>query len=368
MRFSLTSEQEDLRSTLSGLLGARAALATTRAAVDAGERPDPSVWAELVEMGVAAVDLAEESGGIGLGAVELAVVLEAAGAVLYPGPLLSSTGFAAGLVDGPDEASTALASQVASGLVLAAAVPDRPGEWTATSVTTSAREDGGSWRLDGVKEAVLQADLADVLVVAGRLPDGDVGLFTVPATDALIEPVPGLDSARSLCRVVLSDTPAELLLRDAADRISVAGLRAATALAAESIGAARAALELTASYVTTRTQFGEPVGVFQGVKHRLADLLVEVELATSAVYLAACHLAADDHDAASVSAPLAVHVATDALARAGADAVQLHGGMGFTWESACHWFVTWGQTSRWLLGGDAQRLEQVYERAHLMAP
>jgi alkylation response protein AidB-like acyl-CoA dehydrogenase len=366
MQFSLTAEQEDLRSALSGLLADRADLATTRAAVDAGERPDRGVWAALVEMGVATVDLAEQLGGTGLGAVELAVVLEQAGAVLYPGPLLASTGFAAGLVAGDDEGSAALARRLADGQVLAAAVPDRPGSWTPDAVAARARETADGWRLDGTKEAVLQADEAELLLVAARTPEGDVALFAVRPADAGIVPEPSLDTARSLCRVELDHTPAELVLRHAEDRLGAAGLRAAAALAAESAGAARTALELTASYVTTRRQFGQPVGAFQGVKHRLADLLVEVELATSAAYLAACHLAAGDLDAASVSAPLAVHAATAALARAGADAVQLHGGMGFTWESPCHWFVTWGQTSRWLLGGDADRLERIYDRAHLM--
>ena len=365
MQFSLTADQKMLRSATTGLLEDRASLAATRARADAGEPPDPGVWAALLEMGAATVDLADEHGGTGLGAVELAVVLEQAGAVLYPGPLLASTGFAAGLVAGDDEASAGWTRRLAEGAVAAAAVPDRPAWWAAAAVTTTAHHLDGAWRLRGVKEAVLQADQADVLLVAARIETG-VALFAVRPDDAAIEVLPALDPARPLCRVTLDGAPAELLLPGAEDRIRRAGLRAATALAAESVGAARAALDLTVSYAGARRQFGQPIGAFQAVKHRLADLLVEVELATSAVYLAACHLAAGDLEAASASAPLAVHAATETLVRAGADAVQLHGGMGFTWESPCHRYVTWAQTSRWLLGPDAARLEEMYDRAHLM--
>ena len=366
MKFALTADQELLRSATTDLFSERAPLAVTRARVDAGGSPDPGAWAALLELGGATVDLAEEHGGTGLGVVELAIVLEQAGAVLYPGPLLASTGFAAGLVAGDDDASAAVCRRLAEGWVACAAVPDRPGPWSAAAVTTTAHQIDGDWRLRGVKEAVLQADCADVLLVAARTEDGGVALFAVTPDDAGIEVLPTLDPARSLCRVTLADARAELLLPGADDRIRRGGLRATTALAAESVGAARAALDLTASYVTTRTQFGQPIGAFQAVKHRLADLLVEVELATSAVYLAACHLAAGDLVAASASAPLALHAATETLVRAGTDAVQLHGGMGFTWESPCHRYVTWAQTSRWLLGSDAARLEEMYERAHLL--
>ena len=370
MRFALTADQELLRSATTGLFAEQAPLALTRARADAGVPPDPGAWAALLEMGAATVDLAEERGGTGLGVVELAIVLEQAGAVLYPGPLLASTGFAAGLVTGDDDPSAAVCRRLAEGWVACAAVPDRPGPWSAAAVITTAHLGDGGWRLRGVKEGVLHADRADVLLVAARIDDGgaggDIALFAVAPDDAGIEVLPALDPARSLCRVTLADARAELLLRGAGDRIRRAGLRATTALAAESVGAARAAMDVTASYVTTRKQFGQPVGAFQAVKHRLADLLVEVELATSAVYLVACHLAAGDLDAASASAPLALHAATETLVRAAADAVQLHGGMGFTWESPCHRYVTWAQTSRWLLGSDAARLEEMYERAHAL--
>jgi alkylation response protein AidB-like acyl-CoA dehydrogenase len=361
MRFSLTADQNDLRDAARSLLEERAPLGVSRALTDAGRPYDAATWRELVEMGVVTVDLPEALGGTGLGMVELAVVMEVAGSVLYPGPLMSTCGFAAGLLG--DDVSSQLGHRLVEGVVMAAVVPGQPRGWHPDAVTVMARESASGWQLSGSVPGVLGADVAELLVVAARTDDGDVALFSVEPSSATIAVEPGLDAARPLSTATFSDAAATLVERSADQRLHRAGLRAATALAAESVGAARAALDLTVAHVATRRQFDQPIGAFQAVRHRLSDLLTEIELSTSAVYLAALHVEADDTSSAAASVPLALHSATDSLQRAAATAVQLHGGMGFTWESACHWFVSWGEMSRWLLGSPTGWLEEMYTHA-----
>ena len=362
MRLSLTADQCALRDAARSLLEGRAPLGVSRALADAGRPYDAATWRALVEMGVVAVDVPEALGGTGLGMVELAVVMEVAGSVLYPGPLMSTGGFAAGLI-GDGDAAVRLGQRLADGTVLAAVVPGQPRGWHADSVTVTAEDSASGWRLSGSVRGVLGADIAELLLVAARTDQGDVAIFSVEPSSASITVEPGLDAARPLSTVALSGAGATLVQRSAEEHLHRAGLRAATALAAESVGAARAAMDLTVEHVTTRRQFDQPIGAFQAVRHRLADLLTEIELSTSAVYLAALHVEAGDTSSAAASVPLALHSATGALQRAAAAAVQLHGGMGFTWESACHWFVSWGEMSRWLLGSPTGRLEEMFLNA-----
>jgi alkylation response protein AidB-like acyl-CoA dehydrogenase len=364
--FVLTAEQQELGSVLAGYLAARVPIASVHDQVDSGGRPaDSTSWRLLCdEMGVHAVDLDDKFGGVGLTAVELAVVMEAAGGELYSGPLLASTGLALGLaMRAGTPAADRLLERAAAGEVLAAAVADDGRGWEPGRIETVAAEAGGGWRVTGGKRRVLQADLADVLLIAARLPSGRLGLLAADPASVIIRPRSAIDPTRLLCDVELSDTPATLISDNAAAAVAAAGLRAGVALAAEAVGAARRCLRDAASYAAERRQFGQPIGAFQGVKHQLADCLVDIELATSAVYLAACHVAADDLSAAGAAVPMALTTATEALATVSARAVQVYGGLGFTWESDCHLFVKRAQASRYLLGDPARRLNAVYERA-----
>ena len=366
MAFVLTAEQQELGSALAGYLSARAPIASVHHQVDSsGSGVDLTLWRRLCdELGVHAVDLDDRFGGVGLTAVELAVVMEAAGAELYPGPLLASTGLSLGLaMHAGTGAAARLLERAAAGEVLAAAIADDGRAWEPERIETLAEEANDGWRVTGIKRRVLQADVADVLVIAAQLPSGRLGLLAANPADVNIRPRPSIDPTRSLCDVELSATPATLVSADAADVVAVASLRAGVALAAEAVGAARRCLRDAASYAAQRRQFGQPIGAFQGVKHQLADCLVDVELATSAVYLAACHVAAGDLAAAGAAVPMALTTATEALVTVSARAVQVHGGMGFTWESDCHLFVKRAQASRYLLGDPARRLHTVYERA-----
>lgn len=364
MRFSLTPEQEDLVQVLSSYLDDRAPLTTTRALLDSGTAFDPDVWHQMAaDLGLQGVDVPEALGGTGMSTVEMSIVMHEVGRRLYSGPLLASTGMALSLLlaaDAPGPLAQSLVADACDGTVVVAAVSDAGGAWTTSSVMTTAEPTDEAWALTGVKQLVLQADVADVLLVAAVLPDGTAALFMVERTAATVTVLDSLDPTRHLCTVQLEGSPAQLVVADASRAIERGALRASVALAGESLGAARQALETAAAYATGRRQFGQPIGAFQGVKHRLADALVDIELATSAVYLAACHVDADDPSQALASVPMALHAATDALSRAARDAVQVHGGVGFTWEFDAHLFVKRGRVSRELLGSPAERLDALY--------
>ncbi|MEO7627513.1 MAG: acyl-CoA dehydrogenase family protein, partial [Nocardioides sp.] len=294
MKFSLTSEQEDLTQVLSSYLDDRAPLTATRALLETGTAFDRDVWGQMAaDLGLQGVDVPESLDGTGMSTVEMSLVMHEVGRRLYSGPLLASTGLALSLllaVDEPGDEVRSLIADVCGGAVVIAAVPDGGGAWTASSVATTAERDAATWTLTGVKQLVLQADVADTLLIAAVLPDGTLGLFAVEPAAAAITVLDSVDPTRNLCGVELERSLARLVVGDAAGAIARGALRASVALAGESLGAARQALESAAAYATDRRQFGQPIGAFQGVKHRLADALVDIELATSAVYLAACHV------------------------------------------------------------------------------
>lgn len=367
MPFAFTQEQQDLRSVLAGYFSDRAPIAATHHQIDQDSGSDLGVWRGLCDdMGVQLVDIGESEGGIGLSAVELAIVMESAGTELYSGPLLASTGFALGLVLGIENgAARDIRRSVAAGDVVAAAIAEVGAEWDPdpTTMATTAELRDGRWLVTGSKQPVLQANEAEMIVVSAVLPDGRVGLLAVDPASAIVQRLPSIDPTRMTCAVEMDDTPGVMLLADAAHQIHSAWQRAGVALAAESLGAARRCLELASEYACERRQFGHAIGAFQGVKHPLANALVDIELASSAVYLAACHVAAGDTSAVEASVPMALTTATQVLVDVAACSVQVHGGMGFTWESVCHLFVKRGQASRHLLGERGRQLMAVYDHA-----
>lgn len=371
MRFSLTPEQVDLTRVLSSYLDDRAPLAATRGLVETGTAFDRDVWHQMAaDLGLQGVDVPESLGGTGMSTVEMSIAMQESGRRLYSGPLLASTGLALSLllaVEEPGDEVRSLIADVCGGAVMVAAVPDGGGAWAAQSVVTTAEPAADGWSLTGVKQLVLQADVAHMLLIAAVLPDGTTGLFAASPTSAIITVLDSIDLTRNLCSVELDHSAAQLVVGDVSGIIARAGLRASVALAAESLGAARQVLQSAAAYATDRRQFGQPIGAFQGVKHRLADALVDLELATSAVYLAACHVDADSRTQALASVPMALRAATDALSRAARDAVQVHGGVGFTWEYDAHLFVKRGRVSRELLGSPAERLDALYEHGPELA-
>ncbi|MFI9646713.1 acyl-CoA dehydrogenase family protein [Streptomyces sp. NPDC052040] len=352
-----TVEQDAIRRTVRKVLAGRCGPAEVRAAADTPAGYDPALWAALAgKLGLPGLALPEDCGGSGCTTTELALACEETGRFLAPSPLLSTAVLAAPLVHtlGTDAQRAAVLPRIAAGeLTAALAVPGpalatalgltggNRGDWAGGGVTggMQARWAGGGWRLYGEADQVLDGHSAGLLVVAahtGGYARARTLLFLVREGGVRTRRT-ALDATRPCARIQLRDVAAELLGEEGADvpeALAVTGDRAAAVLACEAVGAADRALELTLEHVGRREQFGRPVGSFQAVQHRLADVHVRVQTARSAAYYAAwaaCH-------GEQVGA-LALAEALGALRTAAAEAVQLHGGIGFTWEHPAHTYV-----------------------------
>ncbi|MFF7378760.1 acyl-CoA dehydrogenase family protein [Streptomyces massasporeus] len=368
-----TDEQDEIRRTLRELLGKRCGPEELRAAVDTPAGHDPALWNTLAEqLGLPGLALPETYGGVGCTATELALACEETGRTLAPTPLLATAVLAAPLLLALGTAAQRadLLPRIASGgLTAALAVPgpalatalaltghDRHGAWAGGGRAggVQARRVEGGWQLYGQVDQVLDGHSAGVLVVAahtGGFARSRVLLFLVRGDTTGLTRVrrTALDATRPQGRIQLRHVSAELLGDETVDPLPAVarlGDTAAACLAAEAVGAAARVLERTVEYVGQREQFGRPVGSFQAVKHRLADAYVQVQAARSAAYYAAWAAATETTAPATTSATapapevaagaLALAQALEALRRAAAEGIQLHGGIGFTWEHEAH--------------------------------
>jgi alkylation response protein AidB-like acyl-CoA dehydrogenase len=325
MNFDFSDDQQEIKRTARDLLASRSSFAAVRAAAESGE-PDAALWRELCELGWPGIAIAEEHGGQGLGLVELAVLLEELGYAVAVTPMLGSALAALAIEHGGDAAQAerwlpGLAAGSLRGALGPASglVPDAPG--------------------------------ADVLV----LVEADGAARLVAGADARVEAVETIDPTRAYGRVESS----------AGEPIDATGIdRAAIAVSAELVGVSQRALDLTLAYVKERKQFDVPVGAFQAVSHRCAQMLLGVESARSATYFAAW--AADaDPERLSEGASLAKAAASEAGRDVTASAIQAHGGIGFTWEADVHWLYKRAQLDAALLGGAGThraRLAQLVSR------
>ncbi|MFI0778002.1 acyl-CoA dehydrogenase family protein [Streptomyces sp. NPDC021212] len=375
-------EQEEIRRTLRELLRGRCGGDEVKAAVRTAAGYDQALWARLARrLGLPGLALPTAYGGVGCGPVELALACEETGRALLPSPLLATAVLAAPLIAalGTDAQRAELLPRIAGGeLTAALAVPGRvlsralgldqegdgrvAADWAGGGRAggVQARAGGGGWRLYGQVEQVLDGHSAQLLLVAARAGGyarGRTLVFAVPAGAAgLVRTrLTALDETRPQARIELRDVPAELLGEDGADvagALAALGGPAAAVLAAEAVGAADAALTRTVDHVRTREQFGRPIGSFQAVKHRLADVYVAVQAARSAAYYAAW---AADGPEGRVAGPLALAAALEAQRAAAGEAVQLHGGIGITWEHDAHLYLKRAASDE-LLFGPAHRL------------
>jgi alkylation response protein AidB-like acyl-CoA dehydrogenase len=335
MDFDLSEDQAALRDAAAELLAGRASGERVRAVVDAGGGWDRDLWAEVVAQGWPALLAPEAAGGIGLGWVEAAVVLECVGARLAPLPVLGQLVAVDTLVAvGHDDRLGAL---VAGDAI--AAVAGR---------TVAARPVGPGWELSGSTEPVAFAPSADVLLVVGADADGVRRLFLVEQPD---RPAPeaAMDLTREMARVHLDGAGATEL--GGPEAVESYLDRGAVAYSAEMLGCADAALSMSVQYAGEREQFGRPIGSFQAVKHRCADMLVDVEGMRSATWWAAWALSTGDAQR-SMAASTAKAWCSDAADRVVASALQVHGGIGFTWDSDVHLHLKRVQYDR-LAFGDA---------------
>ncbi|MEV5381798.1 acyl-CoA dehydrogenase family protein [Streptomyces sp. NPDC052721] len=353
----LTAEQDEIRRTLREVLRKRCGPAEVRSAVDTPAGHDPGLWSALADrLGLPGLALPERYGGVGCSVTELALACEETGRALAPSPLLATSVLTAPLVLalGTEAQRAELLPRIAAGSRTAALAVSGPALATALALTgandgysagggraggVQARRAEGRWRLYGEAGQVLDGHSAQVLLLAahtGGFARSRALLFLV-ADDApglLRARQTALDATRPQGRVQLRDVPAELLGSEEADvlpALARTGDAVATVLAAEAVGAADSILERTVEYAGQRRQFGRPIGSFQAVKHRLADVYVAVQAARSAAYYAAWAAGRGGR-----AGGLALAQALEALRHAAAEGIQLHGGIGFTWEHDAH--------------------------------
>jgi alkylation response protein AidB-like acyl-CoA dehydrogenase len=337
--FVFTAEQSDLRTAVRAFLAEACDEAAVRRAMEAGY--DRGVWARLGgELGVLGLAVPEELGGAGGTVVDQAIVAEECGAALLPGPLLGTVALAV-------PALAALGEDV---------TPLVEGRRTAALVEGPVAAQGDA--LTGEVAQVVDGE-ADLLVVAARVGATDAtALFAVEGGERT--PLSTLDPTRRQARVRFAATPGRLLATgvDADRALAVARRTAGALLAAEQVGGAQRMLDMTVAYARTRLQFGRPIGSFQAVKHRCADMLVRVEHARSAAYHAAWTLT-DGSDDPDLAVAVAQAVCSEAYERVALDAVQLHGGIGFTWEHPAHLYVKRAVTDAALLGSAERHRERI---------
>ncbi|WP_406508143.1 acyl-CoA dehydrogenase family protein [Streptomyces sp. NBC_00212] len=393
MDAAFTAEQDEIRRTLHELLAKHCGPQDVKSAVRTPVGHDAALWGRLAaELGLPGLALPEEYGGVGCTTAELALACEEIGRALLPSPLLATAVLAAPLVAalGTDAQKSALLPLIARGertatlavpgtslaLALGLTGANADGEWAGggrAGGVQAKRAPDGAWRLYGEAGQVLDGHSAQLLLVAahtGGFARSRTLLFVVNGDAEGLRRTrqTTLDETRSQARIQLRDVEGELLGDgdgDGGDFIGIhealaaTGRTAAACLAAEAVGAAAEALERTVAYVKEREQFGRAIGSFQAVKHRLADLYVQVQAARSAAYYAAWDPGAG---------ALALAQGLDALRSAASEAVQLHGGIGFTWEHEAHLYFKRAAADE-LLFGPVHRLRgHAADQAGLFGP
>ena len=379
MDFGFSQEQEMLRATARKFFENECTSTFVRARMEEPAGVTDEFWTKLAEQGWLGLIYPEEYGGAGLGFVDLVVLMEEMGRVVMPGPFLATTilGGLAILESGSAAQKKEWLSRIATGEAKATLAWTEPNvRWDAAGVTTTARAADGGFVLSGTKLFVPDAHLADVLVVAARTSEGPrpeegVSLFLVPKETAglAVKLLPTMDQTRKLCEVSLRDVrvPAAALLgaRNAGwPVLARVAERATVALCAEMCGGAQRVLEMTTEYAKIRVAFGKPIGTYQGVKHRAADMLVDVENAKSLTYYAAW--AVDENVAeAALATSMAKAYASDAYRKVAGAGIQLHGGIGFTWEHDLHLYFKRAKSSEFTFGDATYHREKVAQLINL---
>lgn len=337
MNATLTEEQKMLRDAARELLEARYPMSRVAEIAD-GAGFERASWSELAELGWTAISVPEHLGGVGLGVVDEAVLIEELGRVLFPGPFFASAVLAT-VAAGSDEPSLErLLDGSALGTLAWAGDED---VFDARRPAVTATRDGNAWHLDGAAAFVPDLALADLVFVAASTPAGP-GLWAVAPDGAGTRATTAqpLDPTRPLGRIELERAPARLVAEPGTAVDELLGRvrdRACVALAAECVGIISRVVEISVEYATVREQYGRPIGSFQAVAHRLADAFVEGESARSLTYWAAWSVNEGMPDA-TLAASSAKAFAGEAAVRAVQSAIQVHGGVGFTWEHPLHRF------------------------------
>ena len=378
MNFGFNDEQELLRSTARKFFENECGSDTVRRLMETPEGISPDLWTKLAEQGWLGLVYPEAYDGMGLGLVDLVVLMEEMGRAVVPGPYFSAVllgGLAIAEAGSEAQKKEWLPKIAAGDRRVALAWMEPSAQLGPAGVTLTAVEKGGKYTLSGTKLFVHDAHTADALVVAARTRPGagadGVSLFLLPKGTKGLEVtlLPTMDQTRKLCEVALSDVTVgsdALLGAAGAGWAPLARVldRATVALCAEMCGGAQKVLDMTVEYAKIRQAFGRPIGSYQGVKHRAADMLVDVENSKSITYYAAWAL-----DEGAAEAPLAVSMAkayvSDAYRRVAAAGIQLHGGIGFTWEHDLHLYFKRAKGSEFTFGDATHHRERVAQLVNL---
>jgi alkylation response protein AidB-like acyl-CoA dehydrogenase len=368
VNFAFSEEQEELRNVVRQFLEAKAPEAAVREQMETERGFDPDVWKQMAEqLGLQSLTIPEEYGGQGFGYVELIVVLEEMGKTLVCAPYFSTVVLAANtlLQSGDEAAKKEYLPGIASGETIATLAFTEPsGKWDEGGIEATATGSGDSWKISGTKMFVLDGHTADLIIVAARTPKG-VSLFAVAgdASGLTRTPLATMDQTRKQAKLELDGVEGRLIGEEGKgwDVLSTVLDLAAVGLAAEQVGGAQRCLDMSVEYAKVRVQFGRPIGSFQAIKHKCADMLLEVESAKSAAYYAGW-CASEMNDELPAVASLAKAYCSDAYFHAAAENIQIHGGIGFTWEHPAHLYFKRAKSSELLFGDPTYHRELLAQR------
>jgi alkylation response protein AidB-like acyl-CoA dehydrogenase len=353
VNFAFDDDQEELRSTVRRFLEQHSAESDVRRQMAAAEGDDPKLWDLMSnQLGLQAIAIPEQYGGAGFTFVELGLVVEELGRALACTPFFSTAVLAGRLLLGlDDERAAPYLADIAAGAVRATvALTEETGSWSPGQVAMRAAEVAGGYRLTGVKPYVPDGATADLILVVACAGDS-LGVFAVGASEpGLIRtPTPTLDMTRKQARLVFDSVPARRLGGDATTAIAAMLQQAAVALAAEQAGGAQRVLEMAVGYAGMREQFGRPIGSFQAIKHKCAQMLTEVESMKSAAYYGLWCVSSGSPELPVVASAAKVFC-SEAYVHVTGENIQIHGGIGFTWDHPAHLYFKRAQSSKVLFG------------------
>lgn len=373
MNFAFSDEQEELRRTVRQFLEAKSSSPEVRRLMETAEGYDEAVWNQMgQELGLQGLHIPEAYGGQGFSFIELGIVLEEMGRVLLCAPYYSTVVLAANAIlnAGTEEQKQAHLPSIASGESIATLAFTEPnGKWDASGITMEAKPSGDGYVLNGTKMFVIDGHVADKIVVVARLAgttgEDGISFFTVTgdASGLTRTALSTMDLTRKQAKLEFSNVQADALGEPGKGWAALSKTldQAAVGLANEMVGGAQLVLEMSVEYAKVRVQFGRPIGSFQAIKHKCADMLLEVESSKSAAYYSAW-AAAEDSDELPVVASLAKAYCSDAYFHCAAENIQIHGGIGFTWEHDAHLYFKRAKSSEILLGDATYHRELLAQR------
>ncbi|MBM3673724.1 MAG: acyl-CoA dehydrogenase [Actinobacteria bacterium] len=373
MNFAFSEEQEQLRDAVRKFLEAKSPESEVRTLMETTDGYDPAVWSQMAkELGLQSLHIPEAYGGQGFSWVELGIVLEEMGRALLCAPYFSTVVLAANAIlnAGTDEQKAELLPGIASGETIATLAFTEPnGKWDASGITMEASGSGDAVTLTGEKMFVIDGHSVELIVVvarqAGTSGEDGIGFYTVAGDAAGLTrtALATMDQTRKQAKLEFSNVAATPLGAAGSGWAALSKTldQAAVGLCNEMAGGAQFVLEESVQYAKDRVQFGRPIGSFQAIKHKCADMLLEVESAKSAAYYASW-CAAEDNDELPVVASLAKAYCSDAYFHSAAENIQIHGGIGFTWEHNAHLYFKRAKSSEILLGDATYHRELLAQR------